>query len=207
MIGCAIVFITINILGFNGGRIGESIRQSSFQVASIVTTTGYATVDFNLWPTFSKVIILLLMISGAMAGSTGGGVKTTRIVIMLKSIRRAIDKILHPKIVKSVKMDGKVVDEEIISGVLLFLGAYTVIALIAMIIVSLDGFDLITTSTAVLTSISNVGPGFEMVGPTGNFSAFSGLSKFVLSFCMLAGRLEIYPMLIMFSKSLWKRSY
>lgn len=147
------------------------------------------------------------MISGAMAGSTGGGVKTTRIVIMLKSIRRAIDKILHPKIVKSVKMDGKVVDEEIISGVLLFLGAYTVIALIAMIIVSLDGFDLITTSTAVLTSISNVGPGFEMVGPTGNFSAFSGLSKFVLSFCMLAGRLEIYPMLIMFSKSLWKRSY
>ena len=207
MIGCAIVFITINILGFNGGRIGESIRQSSFQVASIVTTTGYATVDFNLWPTFSKVIILLLMISGAMAGSTGGGVKTTRIVIMLKSIRRAIDKILHPKIVKSVKMDGKVVDEEIISGVLLFLGAYTVIALIGMIIVSLDGFDLITTSTAVLTSISNVGPGFEMVGPTGNFSAFSGLSKFVLSFCMLAGRLEIYPMLIMFSKSLWKRSY
>ena len=207
MIGCAIVFITINILGFNGGRIGESIRQSSFQVASIVTTTGYATVDFNLWPTFSKVIILLLMISGAMAGSTGGGVKTTRIVIMLKSIRRAIDKILHPKIVKRVKMDGKVVDEEIISGVLLFLGAYTVIALIGMIIVSLDGFDLITTSTAVLTSISNVGPGFEMVGPTGNFSAFSGLSKFVLSFCMLAGRLEIYPMLIMFSKSLWKRSY
>lgn len=207
MIGCAIVFITINILGFNGGRIGESIRQSSFQVASIVTTTGYATVDFNLWPTLSKIIILILMISGAMAGSTGGGVKTTRIVIMLKSIRRAIDKILHPKIVKSVKMDGKVVEEEIISGVFLFLGAYAVIALIGMIIVSFDGFDLITTSTAVLTSISNVGPGFEMVGPTGNFSAFSALSKLVLSFCMLAGRLEIYPMLIMFSKSIWKRTY
>ena len=147
------------------------------------------------------------MISGAMAGSTGGGVKTTRIVIMLKAIRRGIDKILHPKRIQSVKMDGKVVDEEIISGVFLFLGAYLVITLIGIVIVSLDGFDLITTSTAVLTSISNVGPGLEMVGPTGNFSAFSPISKIVLSFCMLAGRLEIYPMLIMFSKSIWKKTY
>ncbi|VYT61597.1 TrkH family potassium uptake protein [Clostridium tertium] len=207
MIGVSIVFITFNILELNGGRIGESIRQSSFQVVSIITTTGYATVDFNLWPTLSKVIILILMISGAMAGSTGGGIKTTRIVIMLKAIRRGIDKILHPKRIQSVKMDGKVVDEEIISGVFLFLGAYLVITLIGIIIVSFDGFDLITTSTAVLTSISNVGPGFEMVGPTGNFSAFSPLSKIVLSFCMLAGRLEIYPMLIMFSKSIWKKTY
>ena len=207
MIGVSIVFITINILSINNGRLVESIRQSSFQVVSIITTTGYATVDFNLWPTLSKVIILILMISGAMAGSTGGGIKTTRIVIMLKAIRRGIDKILHPKRIQSVKMDGKVVDEEIISGVFLFLGAYFVITLIGIVIVSLDGFDLITTSTAVLTSISNVGPGFEMVGPTGNFSAFSPLSKIVLSFCMLAGRLEIYPMLIMFSKSIWKKTY
>lgn len=207
MIGVSIVFITINILSINGGRIEESIRQSSFQVVSIITTTGYATVDFNLWPTLSKVIILILMISGAMAGSTGGGIKTTRIVIMLKAIRRGIDRILHPKRIQSVKMDGKVVDEEIISGVFLFLGAYLVITLIGVAIVSLDGFDLITTSTAVLTSISNVGPGFEMVGPTGNFSAFSPISKIVLSFCMLAGRLEIYPMLIMFSKSIWKKTY
>ena len=126
---------------------------------------------------------------------------------MLKAIRRGIDKILHPKRIQSVKMDGKVVDEEIISGVFLFLGAYLVITLIGIVIVSLDGFDLITTSTAVLTSISNVGPGLEMVGPTGNFSAFSPISKIVLSFCMLAGRLEIYPMLIMFSKSIWKKTY
>ncbi|MBS5937465.1 TrkH family potassium uptake protein [Clostridium sp.] len=207
MIGVSIVFITINILSINGGRIEESIRQSSFQVVSIITTTGYATVDFNLWPTLSKVIILILMISGAMAGSTGGGIKTTRIVVMLKAIRRGIDRILHPKRIQSVKMDGKVVDEEIISGVFLFLGAYFIITLIGIVIVSLDGFDLITTSTAVLTSISNVGPGFEMVGPTGNFSAFSPISKIVLSFCMLAGRLEIYPMLIMFSKSIWKKTY
>ena len=207
MIGVAIVFITINILGINGGRIGESIRQSAFQVASIITTTGYATVDFNLWPTLSKMIILILMVAGAMAGSTGGGVKTTRIVIMLKAIRRGIDRILHPKRIQSVKMDGKIVDEETISGVFLFIGAYIVITFIGIIIVSLDGFDLITTSTSVLTCISNVGPGFEMVGPVGNFSAFSNLSKIVLSFCMLAGRLEIYPMLIMFSKSLWKGTY
>lgn len=207
MIGVSIIFITINILDLNGGRIGESIRQSSFQVASIITTTGYATVDFNLWPTLSKMIILMLMIAGAMAGSTGGGVKTVRIVIMLKAIRRGIDKILHPKRIQSVKMDGKVVDEETISGVFLFIGAYIVITFIGIIIVSFDGFDLITTLTSVLTSISNVGPGFEMVGPTGNFSAFSPLSKIVLSFCMLVGRLEIYPMLIMFSRSIWKRAY
>lgn len=207
MIGLSIVFITINILDLNGGRIGESIRQSSFQVASIITTTGYATVDFNLWPTLSKVIILILMMAGGMAGSTAGGIKTTRVVIMFKSIRRGIDKILHPKRVQSVKIDEKIVEEEIISGVFLFLGAYLVISIIGLIIVSFDGFDLVTTSTAVLTAISNVGPGLEVVGPTGNFGVFSPLSKIVLSFCMLAGRLEIYPMLIMFSKSIWKKTY
>lgn len=207
MIFISIIFITVNILDFNNGNLNESIRQSSFQVASIITTTGYATVDFNLWPTLSKMIIMMLMIAGAMAGSTGGGVKTIRIVIMLKAIRRGIDKILHPKRIQSVKIDGKVVDEETISGVFLFIGAYIVIALIAMFIISFDGFDLITTSTSVLTAISNVGPGFEMVGPIGNFSAFSPLSKIILSFCMLAGRLEIYPMLIMFSTSIWKKTY
>lgn len=207
MIGLSIVFITINILDLNGGRIGESIRQSSFQVASIITTTGYATVDFNLWPTLSKVIILILMMAGGMAGSTAGGIKTTRVVIMFKSIRRGIDKILHPKRVQSVKIDEKIVEEEIISGVFLFLGAYLVISIIGLIIVSFDGFDLVTTSSAVLTAISNVGPGLEVVGPTGNFGVFSPLSKIVLSFCMLAGRLEIYPMLIMFSKSIWKKTY
>lgn len=207
MILVSTIFITFNILDLNKGNISESVRQSSFQVASIITTTGYATVDFNLWPTLSKIIILMLMITGAMAGSTGGGVKTIRIVIMLKAIRRGIDKILHPKRIQRVKIDGKVVDEETISGVFLFIGAYIVIALIAMFIVAFDGFDLITTSTSVLTTISNVGPGFEMVGPIGNFSAFSPLSKIVLSFCMLAGRLEIYPMLIMFSKSIWKKTY
>lgn len=203
----SIVFIAINIIDFNNGNIVLSIRQSSFQVASIISTTGYATTDFNLWPSLSKTIIMILMIVGAMAGSTAGGIKTIRLVIMMKAIRRGIDKILHPKRIQSVKVDGKVVDEETISGVLLFIGAYSVIYLIALFIVSFDGFDLVTNITSVLTAISNVGPGLEMVGPMGNFSNFSKLSKIVLSFCMLAGRLEIYPMLIMFSKSIWKRTY
>lgn len=207
MIFISIVFITINIIGINGGNISDSIRQSSFQVASIVTTTGYATTDFNLWPSLSKLILIILMFTGAMAGSTGGGIKTIRIVIVLKAIKREINKILHPKRIKSVKIDGKVVEEETISGVFLFICAYIVIALIAMIIVSIDGFDIVTTTTSVIATLSNIGPGLEMVGPTGNFSAFSPLSKIVLSFCMLAGRLEIYPMLIMFSPSIWKRNY
>lgn len=201
------IFITINILDFNGGNIVTSIRQSSFQVSSIMTSTGFATVNFNLWPTLSKMILMMLMFVGAMAGSTGGGIKTIRIVIVFKAIRREINKILHPKRIKSVKIDGKVVEEETISGVFLFIGAYIVISLIAILIVSIDGFDMITTTTSVITTMSNIGPGFELVGPIGNFSEFSPLSKVVLSFCMLAGRLEIYPMLIMFSSSIWRKNY
>ena len=203
----SIIFITINIIKPKNGDIAESVRQSSFQVASVITTTGYATVDFNLWPTISKMILILLMFIGSMAGSTGGGVKTVRILIMTKAIKREINKLLHPKRIKSVKIDGKVIEEETISGVFLFIGAYIIISLIAMLIVALDGFDIVTTSTSVIATISNIGPGFEMVGPKGNFSSFSSLSKIVLSFCMLAGRLEIYPMLIMFSPSIWRKSY
>lgn len=207
---CAIVFgaialITVNILGINGGNLFESIRQSSFQVASIVTTTGYATVDFNLWPTLSKMILLMLMFMGAMAGSTGGGLKTIRISIVIKAVRREINKILHPRMVKGVKIDGKVIEEETISGVFTFIFAYIAIGLVAIFIVSFDGFDMVTTSSAVIATLSNIGPGFELVGPTGNFHAFSDLSKIILSFCMLAGRLEIYPMLILLSPSMWKK--
>ena len=207
MVLVSIIFITINILGMNKGDLGLSIRQSSFQVASIITTTGYASTDFNLWPTVSKIILTMLMFVGAMAGSTGGGIKTIRIVIMFKAIKREINKILHPKRIQSVKIDGKVVEEETISGVLLFIGAYIVISLIAIFIVAFDNFDLVTTVTSVIATMSNIGPGFELVGATGNFAAFSPLSKLVLSFCMLAGRLEIYPMLILFSKSIWKKTY
>lgn len=203
----SITIIAINILPFNSGNIEQSIRESAFQVASVVTTTGYATADFNLWPTLSKMVLVMLMFMGAMAGSTGGGLKTIRIVIIFKAIRREIDKILHPRRVKSVKIDGNVIEEETISGVFLFIFAYIIIALIAIFIVSFDNFDITTTVTSVIATLSNIGPGLEMVGPAGNFSAFSDLSKVVLSFCMLAGRLEIYPMLIMFSPSLLKNRY
>lgn len=203
----SIIIIAVNIIPFNHGDVTKSIRDSAFQVSSIVTTTGYATVNFNLWPTLSKVILIMLMFMGAMAGSTGGGIKPIRIVIIFKAIRREIDKILHPRRVKSVKIDGNVVEEETISGVFLFIFAYIIISLIAIFIVSFDNFDVTTTVTSVIATLSNIGPGLEMVGPAGNFSAFSDLSKLVLSFCMLAGRLEIYPMLILFSPSLWKKNF
>ena len=203
----SIIIIAVNIIPFNHGDVTKSIRDSAFQVSSFVTTTGYATVNFNLWPTLSKVILIMLMFMGAMAGSTGGGIKTIRIVIIFKAIRREIDKILHPRRVKSVKIDGNVVEEETISGVFLFIFAYIIISLIAIFIVSFDNFDVTTTVTSVIATLSNIGPGLEMVGPAGNFSAFSDLSKLVLSFCMLAGRLEIYPMLILFSPSLWKKNF
>lgn len=203
----AFIFITFNILSLNGGDVMLSIRQSAFQVSSIVTSTGFATVDFNFWPTLSKLIIVMLMFVGAMAGSTGGGIKTVRIVIMLKAIKREINKIIHPKRVNSVKIDGKTVDEDIIRGVFLFIGAYIIISLIAIFIISFDNFDVVTTVTSVITTMSNIGPGLEVVGPAGNFAAFSPLSKIVLSFCMLVGRLEIYPMLIMFSPSIWRKNH
>ncbi|MEW9935990.1 TrkH family potassium uptake protein [Clostridium butyricum] len=203
----AFILITVNIISLNGGDIILSVRQSAFQVSSIVTSTGFATVDFNFWPTLSKLIIVMLMFVGAMAGSTGGGIKTVRIVIMLKAIKREINKIIHPKRVNSVKIDGKTVDEDIIHGVFLFIGAYIIISLIAIFIISFDNFDVVTTVTSVITTMSNIGPGLEVVGPAGNFAAFSPLSKLVLSFCMLAGRLEIYPMLIMFSPSIWRKNH
>lgn len=203
----AFILITVNIISLNGGDIILSIRQSAFKVSSIVTSTGFATVDFNFWPTLSKLIIVMLMFVGAMAGSTGGGIKTVRIVIMLKAIKREINKIIHPKRVNSVKIDGKTVDEDIIHGVFLFIGAYIIISLIAIFIISFDNFDVVTTVTSVITTMSNIGPGLEVVGPAGNFAAFSPLSKLVLSFCMLAGRLEIYPMLIMFSPSIWRKNH
>ena len=202
----SMLVIAIDIMPMNNGLFSESFRQSSFQVASIVTTTGYATAEFNLWPTLSKMILLILMFMGACAGSTGGGIKTIRFVVLFKSIKREIGKIIHPRMVKSVKIDGKPIEEETISGIYLFFLLYGIIALAAILIVSLDGFDLMTTSSSVVASLSNIGPGVELVGPTGNFGMFSPLSKIVLSFCMLAGRLEIFPMLIMLSPSIYKRN-
>lgn len=204
MVFVSMVIIAFNIKGLNGNSLWESFRQSSFQVASIVTTTGYATTNFDLWPTLSKSILALLMLTGCCAGSTGGGIKTVRIVLLFKAIKRDINKIIHPRIVNSVKLDGKVVDDKVISEVGLFIFAYMALIVIAVLVVSIDGMDFESTVTSVFATIGNIGPGFKVVGPIGNFSSFSPLSKIVFSFCMLAGRLEIYPMLLILSPSMWK---
>ncbi|SHF01173.1 TrkH family potassium uptake protein [Clostridium fallax] len=198
LVAISMVIIAFNIRGLYGNSIGESFRQSSFQVASLVTTTGYSTTNFDLWPTLSKVILTFLMLMGASAGSTGGGIKTVRLVVLFKAVKREINRIMHPNIIQSVKLDNKAVEEQTVSAVSIFVFVYIAIMLIATLIVSIDGMDMESTFSSVLATMSNIGPGFGVVGPAGNFSSFSPISKLVFSFCMLAGRLEVYPMLILF---------
>ena len=188
------------------GTAGESVRHAAFQVASIISTTGFASTDFNLWPEFSRMVLVLLMFIGACAGSTGGAIKCSRVLLLLRSIRREIRQIIHPRVVNVVKLDGRVVDEKDVRSVLIFFAAYIFITLGAALLVSVDNFSFGTTFTAVVTCIGNVGPGLEMVGPMGNFSAFSDFSKLVLSLCMILGRLEIIPILVLFSGTAWKRT-
>ena len=190
-----ITLITLNLTPFYG-NVFEALRQSSFQVSSIITTTGYASCDFNLWPQFSKTLLLVLMFVGACAGSTGGGVKISRWVIMFKKLKNTISKLLHPRSVKIVTLEKKVVDDDVVSETFVFFVCFMLVFFTTFIIVSLDGFDLESTFTAVSACLGNVGPGFGMVGPMGNFSEFSALSKIALSLAMLFGRLEIFPMLI-----------
>lgn len=201
----AIVLITVNTVGTVYQNFFESLRYSSFQVSSIITTTGYATADYNLWPVFSKTILVILMIVGASAGSTGGAMKCIRIVLLFRIARREIKKIVHPRSVYTVKVGGKVVEEETLTGVLSFFFLYIAFLVVSTLIVALDGKDMVTSLTAVIAAIGNIGPGLEMVGPMGNFSGFSLLSKMVLSFDMIIGRLEILPVLLLFSPSSWKR--
>ena len=205
MLGSSLL-IAVNIMDMNGGNFFTSLRYSFFQVSSVMTSTGYATTDFNLWPQLSRTILVLLMFIGASAGSTGGGIKVVRIQILFKTTVREIRRTIHPKSVNTIKLDGRSVDESTISGVLSFFGAYMLIMLISVLIVSLDGFSFETNFTAVLATLSNIGPGLDMVGPMGSFADFSDLSKIVLSLCMLIGRLEIFPILMLCAPSAW-RSY
>ena len=186
--------------------IWESLRYSVFQVASIISTTGFATADFVLWPHFSQTILVLLMFCGACAGSTGGGIKCSRVLILLRSIRREIHRVIHPRSVEVVKLDGKVVEEDTLRSISVFVGSYLFIILAATLIISLDDFPFSVSFSSALTCISNVGPGLELVGPTGNFSAFSHLSKIVMSLCMIIGRLEIFPILVLFSRQAWRHT-
>lgn len=201
----AILLITVNIASYYDSIL-TSLRHAAFQVASIISTTGFATVDFNLWPEFSRMLLVVLMLIGACAGSTGGGIKCARMLVLFKSLFREIKQIIHPRSVNVVKLDGAVVEESTLQTIHVFFFAYICTLFGASLIVGLDNFSFGTTLTAVFTCLSNVGPGLELVGPMGNFSAFSAVSKLVLSLCMIVGRLEIFPILILFSSSAWKRS-
>lgn len=200
----SILLITINITGMYGS-IGEALHHAAFQVSSIMTTTGYASVDFEQWPAFSKAILFALMFVGACAGSTAGGLKVSRVLLLLKSIRRTVRKALHPRRVQTVRMDGHVVDEETSNNVNAYLAVYCVILLLSFVVVSLDGYSIGTNISAVAACFNNVGPGFELVGATGNYGHYSDLSKLVLSADMLLGRLEIFPLLVLFSPDTWSR--
>lgn len=203
VVAVAIIVITIDITGMYGSVL-EALRHSSFQVSSVISSTGFATVDFNLWPVLSRVILLILMLTGCCAGSTGGGVKLVRFLLLFKASIVEINKIIHPKSVKAVTLNGKRVDNDMITKTAMFFFIYFSIFVISSVIISFEGKDIVSISTAVLTTLSNIGPGLGSVGPMGNFSEFSALSKIVLSFCMVAGRLEIFPVLILLSPSVWK---
>ena len=200
----SIVLIAWNIRGMYQ-TIGETLRHASFQVASIITTTGFATTDFDLWPNFSKAILLFLMVIGACAGSTGGGLKCGRFLLLLKSLRRNIRQVLNPQKVSVVRNNGQMVSERVLDNTNAYLAAYVFIVLFSFVVVSLDGLSVTTNVSAVLACFNNIGPGLDAVGPTCNYSVYSVGSKIVLIMNMLAGRLEIFPMLILFSRHTWKK--
>lgn len=204
MVG-SILLITWNLSSVLQMGFGEALHQSAFQVSSVMTTTGFSTVDFNTWPEFSRSLLVMLMIVGASAGSTGGGIKVARIIIVFKLLRKEMIRMLHPRAVRAVHISGKTVDNKVGKGVTVFMAAYFAVFTASFLLVSLDNMSLETNVTAVVSCLSNIGPGLDVVGPMGNFSQFSGFSKIVLSLDMLFGRLEFFPLILLFSPSLWRR--
>ena len=204
IIAASVIIISINCAPLFSG-IGETVKHAAFQVGSIITTTGYSTVDFNHWPELSKAVLVMLMFFGACAGSTGGGIKISRIMILVKSIIKEVKLLAHPKSTIKIKMSGRTVEHETIRAVNVFMAAYLLIFLVSAIIISMDNFDFTTNFTAVAATLNNIGPGLSKVGPAANFSLYSPLSKTVLIFDMLIGRLEIFPILILFAPTTWKK--
>lgn len=200
----AIVLISVDIYP-RVGHIHDTVRTAVFQVSSIMTTTGYATADFNLWPEFSRCILVLLMFIGACAGSTAGGIKISRLILLFRMARRDIHRLLHPRSVQALRLEHKNVDGETIRGAITFFILYIVLLLVSILLVSLNGYDFTSNTTAVITCLNNVGPGLGMVGPMGSFASYSWFSKLVLSLDMLFGRLEIFPMILLLSPSTWRR--
>ncbi|MBR5521807.1 MAG: TrkH family potassium uptake protein [Oscillospiraceae bacterium] len=206
IIAVATILIFFNIKHIYDNS-GVALLDSFFSVSSIITTTGFATANFDMWPQLSRFILVAIMISGASAGSTGGGVKVSRLMILLKTIKREIQSVIRPRAVKTVMMDGKPINEAVIRNTLSYFAVYWFIAIGSMFLLfALDGFDTETTVTSVMACINNIGPGLNMVGPVGNFSMFSPVSKLLLSLNMLIGRLEIWPMLLLFSPSVYKNT-
>lgn len=204
-----IIVAAVLFIGFNVREqftsLFESMHHALFQVASIITTTGYSTVDFETWSSASKTVLVVLMFIGACAGSTGGGIKVSRIVIMIKTVGKELAYYIHPRSIKKLQMDGKRIEHEVIRSVNVFLIAYIMIFIVSLFIISFDGKDLVTNFTAIVATINNIGPGLGGVGPTANFSHFSDVSKLTMMFDMLVGRLEIFPMLLLFAPLTWKK--
>ncbi len=204
IIAASVLAISLGIREQSGGML-SALRHAFFNVSSIISTTGFCTVDYVQWPEYCQWILVILMFCGACAGSTGGGLKTSRVAMIFKNIACEIRQMLHPRTVTRVQMDGKRVDETGMKAVNTFFACFMVLLVLGTFLVSLDGHDTATNFTAVLSCLSNIGPGISLVGPTGNFNIFSYASKIVLTFAMLIGRLEIYPILILFAPSTWKR--
>lgn len=208
IIAASIICITLNIKDeFYDGNLYEAFHHSAFSVASVISTTGYGISDFAKWPQLSQYILFVLMFIGASAGSTGGGMKVSRLILLVKSSAREVSKIIHPRSVRFVKLDKKKVDPEIVKNTASFFVLSMIVYVVSVFIVSLDGFDMTTSLSAVAATMNNIGPGLSLVGPTGNYSAFSDLSKIVMIFDMIAGRLEYFPLLILFSPTVWKDGF
>lgn len=204
IVGATITIITLNISSMYAS-VGEALRHSAFTVASLISTTGFSTTDFNLWPELSRTLLVIIMFIGACAGSTGGGIKVSRIIILLKGMAKEIQTMVHPHRVKKIKMDSHTIDHETVRSVNSYMVAYLMIFAFSLILISFDNHDLITSFTAVAATINNIGPGLELVGPTANFEFFSTPTKIVLIFDMLAGRLELFPILLLFTPATWRK--
>ena len=202
LVAAAILLITWDLRGLYA-TVGETVRQAAFQVSSIISTTGFATTDFDLWPSFSKAILMILMITGACAGSTAGGLKLARALLLFKTLRRNARQVLHPSRVQVVRNNGQAVPEKVLEHANAYFAAYIIIIIVSFLLISLDEFSLPTNFTAVLACFNNVGPGLDGVGPTCSYAAYSTFSKLVLTVDMLAGRLEIFPILALFSRGSW----
>ena len=200
----AVITIAVNITDLFGS-VHQALRYSFFQVASVITTTGFATMDFDQWPQYSRHLLVLLMFIGACAGSTGGGLKVSRVILLLRTVRRGMRRMIHSKSVERIRFEGHMIEEETINTCLVYLAMYCLTGVISVLLISPNNFSFEVNVTAVISCMNNIGPGLGMVGPAGNFAAFSAISKLILSFDMLAGRLEFFPVLLLLSKTTWKR--